>query len=165
MASLPNENMEFVPLDVLTAAQLNQLVANISFLLNETNGLAAGTKFTDGAIAKNKLATDAQMFGTYLQWENIAVGYGAEMKMTRLGKMVFAQMYTIINVGAPGSRSERLPDKFIPKNYGFVLFNTANNFTDKGSGSVRFLNDGRIIWNGATGHNEYLGMGFWEAKD
>lgn len=33
-ASLPNPNMVFVPLDILTAEELNQMVANTNFLAN-----------------------------------------------------------------------------------------------------------------------------------
>nr|DAS98219.1 MAG TPA: hypothetical protein [Caudoviricetes sp.] len=46
---LPNPNLEFVPLDKLTAAQLNQLVANII-------ALADGTGLNDKSISANKLA-------------------------------------------------------------------------------------------------------------
>ncbi len=64
---LPNPNLNFVPLDVLTAEELNQIVANINDLAslfpveteNIANGAVTATKIANGAIGTLALATQA----------------------------------------------------------------------------------------------------------
>lgn len=52
--TLPYEDMEFVPLDILTAQEQNQLVANIEYLA----GLfpLGSSEIADGAVTSSKLA-------------------------------------------------------------------------------------------------------------
>nr|DAK93744.1 MAG TPA: hypothetical protein [Caudoviricetes sp.] len=44
--TLPHPNIDFVPLDILTAAEQNQLVANINALATFANGLADGANLS-----------------------------------------------------------------------------------------------------------------------
>lgn len=48
--TLPHPNIDFVPLDILTAAEQNQLVANINALAMFANGLADGTNLSDDIV-------------------------------------------------------------------------------------------------------------------
>lgn len=66
-AVLPYPSMDFTPLDVLTADELDQLVANI----NAVNGGTAGTsQIADGAITTAKLASSA-VSSTKIDWPTI----------------------------------------------------------------------------------------------
>lgn len=63
--SLPYPSMVFVPLDILTAEEMNQLVANIE-------SLSSGTGLADGAITSDKIdwttyyySTSEQLIGQY----------------------------------------------------------------------------------------------------
>ena len=61
--SLPNPNIEFVPLDKLTASQLNQLVANIVALANGTgleNKSVNGDKLANNSIKPEHLHQTAK---------------------------------------------------------------------------------------------------------
>lgn len=49
-ATLPYPNMDFTPLDVLTAAEMDHMVANTEYLKNFCNGLADGSNLSDGVI-------------------------------------------------------------------------------------------------------------------
>lgn len=66
LAILPYPSMDFVPLDVLTADELDQIVANIDAINNATIGTGAidanaitTAKIDDGAITTAKVANDA----------------------------------------------------------------------------------------------------------
>lgn len=66
ITTLPYPNMDFVPLDVLTADELDQIVANIEAINNATintgsiaNGAINTTKLADGAVATAKVANSA----------------------------------------------------------------------------------------------------------
>lgn len=52
---LPHPNMDFTPLDVLTAAELDQMVANIQYLTNFCKGLANGSNLDNGSVLPLKL--------------------------------------------------------------------------------------------------------------
>ena len=53
--TLPHPNIDFVPLDILTAAEQNQLVANINALATFANGLADGTNLSDDIVLPRHL--------------------------------------------------------------------------------------------------------------
>lgn len=55
-ATLPYPSMDFVPLDVLTADELDQIVANINAV---NNGSAGTAQIADGAITTQKLNSTA----------------------------------------------------------------------------------------------------------
>lgn len=54
-AVLPYPNMDFTPLDVLTAAEMDQMVANDKYLADFCTGLANGTNLENGMIPLRKL--------------------------------------------------------------------------------------------------------------
>ena len=53
---LPYPNMDFTPLDILTAAEMDQMVANDQYLRDFCAGLADGTNLSDGVIQARKLS-------------------------------------------------------------------------------------------------------------
>lgn len=53
--TLPNPNLEFVPLDKLTASQQNQIVANINAVKDFADGLARGENFNANAVPQEAL--------------------------------------------------------------------------------------------------------------
>lgn len=66
LTTLPYPNMDFVPLDILTADELDQIVANIEAINNATIGVSSiannaitTPKIADGAITTKKLDADA----------------------------------------------------------------------------------------------------------
>ena len=62
--TLPHPNIDFVPLDILTAAEQNQLVANINALATFANGLADGTNLSDDIVLPRSLAPDFRDYST-----------------------------------------------------------------------------------------------------
>ena len=51
--TLPYPDMDFVPLDILTAAEQDQLVANIEYIANQFP--LAGTNIGTGAVTQDKI--------------------------------------------------------------------------------------------------------------
>lgn len=62
---LPYPDMDFTPLDILTAAEMDQMVANDQYLRDFCAGLADGTNLSDGVIQARKL--DFSTFSTQEQ--------------------------------------------------------------------------------------------------
>lgn len=52
---LPNPDMDFTPLDVLTAADMDKIVANINYLKDYSGRVASGVEIVDGSIEPAKL--------------------------------------------------------------------------------------------------------------
>lgn len=67
IAVLPYPSMDFTPLDVLTADELDQLVANINAV---NNGTVPTASIADGAITTPKLASNAVATGN-IDWTTI----------------------------------------------------------------------------------------------
>ena len=69
--TLPHPNIDFVPLDILTAAEQNQLVANINALATFANGLADGTNLSDDIVLPRHIknatySTSEELVGTWI---------------------------------------------------------------------------------------------------
>ena len=62
--ALPYPDIEFIPLDVLTAAEQNQLIANINALADFVNGLSNGDNLSIGAISPSHLAAGLASYFT-----------------------------------------------------------------------------------------------------
>lgn len=58
--ALPYPNMDFTPLDILTAAEMDKMVANDQYLANFCAGLADGTNIGNGVIQTSKLKLKIQ---------------------------------------------------------------------------------------------------------
>ena len=81
--TLPYPNMDFTPLDVLTAAEMDQMVANDKYLADFCAGLADGTNIGNGMIPlsklNNKYTTDEEIIG---KWEDGKTIYRKVIKGT-----------------------------------------------------------------------------------
>lgn len=83
--TLPYPNMSFVPLDVLTAEEMNHIVANYTAIANVfpigsseiADNAIIGNKIADNAVTAGKIATstysssDAQVVGTWIDGKPI----------------------------------------------------------------------------------------------
>ena len=87
-AVLPYPSIDFVPLDVLTADELDELVANINAVNNGTvpDGAITTAKVVDGAITASKIDWDSMESGT-----PVSLGYstsGGSFTATHFGYVV-----------------------------------------------------------------------------
>ena len=160
--TLPHPNIDFVPLDILTAAEQNQLVANINALATFANGLADGTNLSDDIVLPRHMALLTEQ-NTIKEMVNI--GYGLKASVVRVGQLVF------LTVGGTtalptnlSSLSERMPDKFCPASFfGWVNLRLTARNSGKLSGTaiIRFSPDGRMDCVANSGHNEWYGTECW----
>lgn len=82
ITTLPYPNMDFVPLDVLTADELDQIVANIEAINNAmigtgsiSNGAINTAKLADGAVSTPKVADGAITNGK-IDFSTLKFNYG-----------------------------------------------------------------------------------------
>ena len=57
--NIPYPNMDFVPLDILTALELDQMVANIEYIASDSVFPITNTEIADSAVSTTKLNTNA----------------------------------------------------------------------------------------------------------
>lgn len=72
---LPYPDMDFVPLDILTAAEMNELVANIEYVANQFP--LATANIADGAITAGKLADSVISFEKMVDATKSGITIGA----------------------------------------------------------------------------------------
>lgn len=94
ITNLPYPNMDFVPLDVLTADELDQIVANIEAINNATintgaiaNGAINTAKLADGAVATPKVA-DGAITGAKIDFTTIANSNLASIEAENLSSLI-----------------------------------------------------------------------------
>lgn len=102
---LPFPNMDFDPFQILTAAEMDQMVAN-------DQALADGSGLNDGAVTPEKLQSGA---GTSWAWQSWTPTYGAGGSMTytnvtteyakyvQVGKTVIFQLAAVGTLGGTAS--------------------------------------------------------------
>ena len=116
--NLPNQNMDFVPLATLPAADLDKLVDNIEALATGSgigDGSISTAALADGAITNAKLDTTAGEPGgawttwtpTYgasgsLTYTSVTTGYA---KYLQIGKTIFFNLYATGTTGGTASNS------------------------------------------------------------
>lgn len=61
---LPYPDMDFTPLDILTAEEMDEIVANVEYLKTFCGGLADGSNLSDGVIQARKLASGIGNYST-----------------------------------------------------------------------------------------------------
>lgn len=160
--TLPHPNIDFVPLDILTAAEQNQLVANINALATFANGLADGTNLSDDIVLPRHMALLTEQ-NTIKEMVNI--GYGLKASVVRVGQLVSLTVGgTTALPTSLASLSERMPDKFCPASFfGWVNLRLTARNSGKLSGTaiIRFSPDGRMDCVANSGHNEWYGTECW----
>lgn len=80
--TLPYPDMVFVPLDILTAEEQNQLVGNIEFLANQFP--LAASNIADGAIGSDQLAAGA-VKSDNVDWTTLTSNLGGRQGRVYLG--------------------------------------------------------------------------------
>lgn len=102
-AVLPYPSMDFVPLDVLTADELDQLVANI----NAVNaGVADTAQIADNAITTNKIADDA-VTAPKIDWDTMTSGTPVSLNFSSSGGTYTATHfgYVVVECAVQNSQS------------------------------------------------------------
>ena len=92
---LPYPDMDFTPLDILTAAEMDQMVANDQYLRDFCAGLADGANLSDGVIQARNIDWST-LTGDELGWK-----YLGEAKLTAVAdriSFVFPQQYQCYKV-------------------------------------------------------------------
>lgn len=97
---LPYPNMSFVPLDILTAEEMNHIVANDQYLRDFCAGLADGTNLSDGVIQARKIDFTTLGFANYSTTEH-DTGYKYSNKAVYMRTMTFtiSSVNTWVDVG------------------------------------------------------------------
>ena len=78
-ATLPYPSMDFTPLDVLTAAEMDQMVANDKYLADFCAGLADGTNIGNGMIQAFNFSSEETIAGKWVDGKTIykkTISYG-----------------------------------------------------------------------------------------
>lgn len=82
LVQLPYPSMDFVPLDVLTADELDQIVANINAINN--NALVSTASIATGAVTTPKIADNA-VTHTKIDWDSMASGTPVSLGLSASG--------------------------------------------------------------------------------
>lgn len=142
-ASIPYPSIVFVPLDILTAEELNQLQANTVYLAN-LFPLAAAS-IADGAITNTKLGSAAVKTGN-IDWTTLGAQYasadhGSDINIgttdtTMLSVTVTPGKWAIFAGGSLNANGAAIGDSSI----------ALKNGTSYLAGSTRFFNNQNQIW-------------------
>ena len=108
---------------------------------------------------------EAEALGIGENLEEFSIGYGLNIKVRKVGRIVYWQLTDDADCGRGERLSERIPDKFIPASETIIRATAINNGDERGTGVYRFRTDGSIGRFGATGRNAWLGSGSYIAKD
>lgn len=132
------------------------------------------SKIADGAIKPNHFEKNKKMGETLIELEALgikeeleefSIGYGLNIKVRKVGRIVYWQLTDDADCGRGERLSERIPDKFIPASETIIRATAINNGDERGTGVYRFRTDGSIGRFGATGRNAWLGSGCYVAKN
>lgn len=107
--TLPYPDMVFVPLDILTAEEQNQLVGNIEFLANQFP--LAASNIANGAVTADKID-----FATFKSSWSGEAAYGLPIKCQRCGGIVIASIHGYPRETLPtgGTSDEHIPVGYRP---------------------------------------------------
>lgn len=95
--TLPYPDMVFVPLDILTAEEQNQLVGNIEFLANQFP--LAASNIANGAIGSDQLADEAVTADKIDYASLLRFPVASTDVLTEIGNITSTQYYTVPNTG------------------------------------------------------------------
>lgn len=154
----------------------NGIFLNASPQATQENGMVVyASEFNGNKLAKVSLGPKMQEawqkalnIGTTQELNNVEVvslGWGMQGWFRRYGQTVFVTAYGNINNYGSGKMGEKLPDKFIPKDFERFTGICINNMNHSGSIRVDFGQDGSIYKYGTYGHQEYSFVGSYLAKN
>lgn len=169
----PHSAGALVETSIAGAEQWNRL---ISVMLNnfEQSGKLKSEALTKGLVKAEHLAVNKEMglklleaeaLGIKEELEEFSIGYGLNIKVRKIGRIVYWQLTDDADCGRGERLSERIPDKFIPASETIIRATAINNGDERGTGVYRFRTDGSIGRFGATGRNAWLGSGCYIAKN
>lgn len=143
----------------ISALEIGKANTSHTHQISQVNGL--DQKLNELTSFQDNLARTAQPS----DWETFDLGWGAKIKVLKIGQIVYWQIDYTGNNGL-GARSERVPNKYRPLNNEVALVVSAihtGNSSSVGSGAFFIRKDNKIFYSGATGHNEYRGSGSYIA--
>ena len=120
--TLPYPDMVFVPLDILTAEEQNQLVGNIEFLANQFP--LAASNIANGAVTADKIdwtAISGQTLSDLMTQCTVSTTskgpYGININLFRVGNIVIYNIYSAPTESMPstGTSNESIPVGYRPK--------------------------------------------------
>lgn len=117
MINLPYPDLDFVPLDILTAPELNQIVANYTYIANQFP--IGGNNIDFESFIEMPSATVTAM----------PFGYGSTVDLIRVGNIVFLTglpQYTSEPATGWVALGETIPDGFKPINARNIIGVTGN---------------------------------------
>ncbi len=169
----PHSAGALVETSIAGAEQWNRL---ISVMLDnfEQSGKLKSEALTKGLVKAEHLVANKEMglklleaeaLGIGENLEEFSIGYGLNIKVRKVGRIVYWQLTDDAECGRGERLSERIPDKFIPASETIIRATAINNGDERGTGVYRFRTDGSIGRFGATGRNAWLGSGSYIAKD
>lgn len=169
----PHSAGALVETSIAGAEQWNRL---ISVMLDnfEQSGKLKSEALTKGLVKAEHLAVNKEMglklleaeaLGIKEELEEFSIGYGLNIKVRKVGRIVYWQLTDDADCGRGERLSERIPDKFIPASETIIRATAINNGDERGTGVYRFRTDGSIGRFGATGRNAWLSSGSYIAKD
>lgn len=167
----PHSTGALVETSIAGAEQWNRL---IGVMLDnfEQSGKLKSEALTKGLVKAEHLAVNKEMGLKLLEaevlgigeWKEFAIGFGLNIKVLKIGRVVYWQTTGIANCGRSDKLGERIPEEFIPAEETILTTVAINSGPEYGTGVYRFRPDGSIGRWGATGHNEWLGSGCYIAK-
>lgn len=100
ITTLPYPNMDFVPLDILTADELDHIVANYTAINNASIGTSA---IANGAVTEDKIASGVIAYATG-DTEQVGVKNGAdEVLYMTSGMLTASNANVVFNITLPKS--------------------------------------------------------------
>ena len=145
--TLPYPDMVFVPLDILTAEEQNQLVGNIEFLANQFP--LSASNIANGAVTADKIdwtAISGQTLSDLMTQCTVSITskgpYGIDIKLFRVGNIVIYNIYSAPTGSMPntGTSDEAIPVGYRPKSASSAVMRGA------AIGEWRVNPDGTAYW-------------------
>lgn len=136
--TLPYPSLTFVPLDVLTAEEMNEIVANYTYIANQFP--VTGSNLDPSTFNSFPVSTTT----------SVAIGYGAQVDISRVANMVFLHgvpQYTSEPADGWVALSETIPDGYRPAFTTDVVGMTASTgvfYTIYTTGAMRIQKQGSI---------------------
>lgn len=182
--TLPYPNMDFVPLDILTASELDQMVANIEYIAsgsvfpintaNIADGAITTPKIADNAVTSSKIDFTTAPLSSSYKTSTVSIGYSITVYLYRIGNLVMAVINNPVSSTLPNDADNVTISNPIPNGYkpiwtvNFSFASTAVQ-SRSGGGTLLINPDGSIKLNtaytGTVGSLRANGSCMWFTTD